>query len=851
MSIIYYWSSVVGSKQLLDKYSSTIEKILSGDYKEVNLEKLKGADIYSVRASRKARLLFATITHQGQKRLMLIAELPNHEYSKSILRLKKSQINFFIRNSAEKLTDTFESQPVEKIEGLEPQADKGRLIGAPLHHFNSFIELSKEQLGVMDCQLPQLLLGGPGSGKTAVQVAYLEKLCEQSPFHADAASAPRKILYVTQSKVLVDYVKKLCLSHPNLGNEVEAHIDFLSYKEFIEKHFSAEVKDKSLVGLTDFVGWFDKIFIPKERLKRRAIKTKSLPQIAARDAYQDLRIISAYGDKYLSAGQTQTLLSDKSSRALVFSAYQSYSAYLDQNKQYDLSFMMPKTERLYETCLLDEAQDLSLGQVMMLASSCQDNIVIASDNRQSLTHSWSNRELLVQLFREKHRTLTTTELSSLFRCPSNILDVANAVINLKCDYAGGFSDKKADGPVAAAPSCEGIEGAVKLITNDESDLYDSCQTFSKRADFAIITHTSFVEDAKRLFNTQLVFSFSASKGLEFNHILLYRPFDSGSFSTIHRALMSGADKCQSGAASASASSAAAHRPKDHNISGKFIPEFNMIFTAVTRAMRSLIIYQPDNHDTRLFVEKLRSGISAEQAPAPDEPESSLADWEHRAKDLYVRGLTKEAQAILQQYFKGDAAVLARVRGAAKEDEPPTSVDLSPTGILFNPRDKKQTLSAKADERILRSLLSRLSNRRKKISRDELEQLLFEARDTHALLFKYFIQTFGGKKRTDPKSLLAYLLEDNVSREAMLLMLREKSSSLMAVIAKPESFSMYKVSGRVIQSALLDCKIFTLDLLLQMISTAPEVAELLSQPDAVNVWTKKETQLKFFHNLMSS
>jgi hypothetical protein len=89
----------------------------------------------------------------------------------------------------------------------------------PVHLLNKFIVFDEQQTDVLQCELPLIVIGSAGSGKTSVTLEKLKEL-------------KGRILYISLSSHLVHHSQKLYFSF-NYCNEKQ-DIDFLSFKEFLE-----------------------------------------------------------------------------------------------------------------------------------------------------------------------------------------------------------------------------------------------------------------------------------------------------------------------------------------------------------------------------------------------------------------------------------------------------------------------------------------------------------------------------------------------------------------------------------------------------------------------------------------
>ncbi|MBA2711869.1 MAG: hypothetical protein H0U57_14925 [Tatlockia sp.] len=82
-SKIFFWDGLFDPNDLAQHYEPIVEKLLEGNYQGLDLEKLDGYNVYSVRVNSSDRLLFTTITVNHMPYLLLLDEVLNHDYAKS------------------------------------------------------------------------------------------------------------------------------------------------------------------------------------------------------------------------------------------------------------------------------------------------------------------------------------------------------------------------------------------------------------------------------------------------------------------------------------------------------------------------------------------------------------------------------------------------------------------------------------------------------------------------------------------------------------------------------------------------------------------------------------------------
>src|SRR3990167_10872461 len=96
---ILYWQGIVDPHNLHEKYSHQIKRLLAGEYAELNLEKLRGCHVYSIRINQADRLLLTTIEIDGVNCLLILEEVLNHDYHRSRMLQPKTLKNYLELNA--------------------------------------------------------------------------------------------------------------------------------------------------------------------------------------------------------------------------------------------------------------------------------------------------------------------------------------------------------------------------------------------------------------------------------------------------------------------------------------------------------------------------------------------------------------------------------------------------------------------------------------------------------------------------------------------------------------------------------------------------------------------------------
>jgi hypothetical protein len=664
---IYYWQGVLGAEENLEAYHDAIDKLLSGNYQaaDLDLKKLEHHRVFSVRVNQSDRLLFTTIQVEGKPYLLLLEVILNHDYQKSRF-LKPGVLRQYLEHHETELTQkiidekSFIATDVKPELGAENDSSDNAPSCFPVNFYDQkFIVLNSEQQGVLTAPLPVVVSGGPGSGKSCVAISLLEQ-CQQTQVTDEAGP----ILYVTQSGRLAHSMQRIWDDLPRTSDMLKS-VQFKTYAQPLQE-IAPQIAGLKIVGDADFQAWLKDHINAQKTLRKTAAAPLPDEDFFNQEAliYQEVRLMSGFSpDEYRLLGQKQCHFHEGIEKEWLLKAFEAYQRYLQANNLVHPAFYAVKAEAQYDCIVVDEAQDLSTNQLLtLLELATNSQTCFLMDSHQSLFDNKSQRPVLLDKLHEKNYTLSHITLPFSYRCPPNITEVANEVINLKTRLTGGLVDKFEARKIEHNQH-HANAGNVRWFNQFSNEENAHFVNMATSTNVAIVTPLQFKEEARELFKTPLVFTPEEIKGLEYQTIIAYRPYDIPVYEEANKIL-----------AQTEASTSSKHRAKKGQGNDKFGPPFNKIFTAFTRAMRDLIIYQPHSHAIEEIVKSLKANMN--KTPAPDLSSSSsalassAADWHKEAARQEEMGNTEQAKAIrsekLGETNKTQEPLKGKGKGKAKK-----------------------------------------------------------------------------------------------------------------------------------------------------------------------------------------
>ena len=673
MAKVYFWRDLIGHETKFFPYKAKIQQLLAGDYSSLSLEKLKipsKTPIYSIRINKEHRLLFTT--YQGK--LCLLDVVLNHDYHKSPFLRTRGILNAFLDKHHESLTrattppwaltenekDDFVN--VKSVSGLNITAEDSEF--AALDYYQSrLIEFSTVQNELLSVALPLVVSGPAGSGKSCTALSILSNHVQR--YLGDDEAFP--ILYMSRSRHLVADIRRIW-QEKNPFEFRDGVVLFKTYDELLDEQMPEGFR---LATPEVFHSWHKEYLAHSKKLSKTAMAFSCVPLESTKDLWREFRIISGGFSKeeYLALGEGQSGVSDKGARELIFKSYCSYIDYLSSHHLIESELYSLKAS-LYKLVVVDEAQDLSYGQLLGLSRLAGRNSVFLLGEHQILFDGLSRQAYLQRLFHQLGMAINLRQLQATYRCSPAVLAVANSLIRAKYCATGGAADKGEVAELASSEEASARENQAIWFDSKNKIELSRLKEQASHGQLAVVAwSTEAIREAHETLGTPLVFTPSEIKGLEYPTVVIWQPLSGRECEDACEKLR---DLPASVAAFASASTG--HLPKKGHGNTASLPYFNELITAVTRAQNTLIIVQElSNHAVRPLINVLAAAIPSmyqalnTKSPGGRTPISSSSSsseegltgfgatttgryssadyWETEASKLITGGLERQAKDI--------------------------------------------------------------------------------------------------------------------------------------------------------------------------------------------------------------
>ncbi|MDX2303361.1 MAG: 3'-5' exonuclease [Microscillaceae bacterium] len=597
------------------QFNKVLDFLKAGDFKSADVKKMVNTGFYRAKLDDTNRLLFKYTQIEGKKYLLLMEVILNHAYEKSrFLNGVQLDENKLQRIDHEKMLDEADAAPVSYVNPRQKH----------FHILDKILSFDTIQEEVFQLPSPLIIIGSAGSGKTALTLEKMKTL-------------PGKILYTTLSAFLVENSHNLYYA---LGYENEKQeVDFMSFNEFLS---SIEVPQGKEIDYRAFEQWIWRF--------KQSHKIKDAYKV-----YEEFKgvITGAIVDKphlskedYLNLGVKQSIFLD-AERPAIYDLFTRYVDFLNEGAYYDSNMLahqyLSKVKKQYDFIVIDEVQDITNIQLYLILNTLlyPGNFILCGDSNQ-IVHpnffSWSNIKSL--FYKQDLQGNIIRVLATNYRNTPEVTQIANQLLLVKNARFGSI-DKES---TYLVKSNSKHKGEVKFYENKPKVKQDLNQRTRRSAKFAVVVMRNEEKDeARKFFESPLLFSIHEVKGLEYENVILYNIISN--YEKEFRELTVGVRK-----EDLKTDNIEYARSKDK--SDKSLDEYkfyvNSLYVAMTRAVKNLYVIEAQKKHALLDLLELTN--FSEQVEFKEQ-NSSAEEWQREAHRLEMQGKTEQAQSIRQQILQ--------------------------------------------------------------------------------------------------------------------------------------------------------------------------------------------------------
>lgn len=628
------------------QYQKLIGFLEKDDFYSADVKKLPEHDLYRAKLDDSNRLLFKIVTFGGARYALILEAVRNHAYDKSKFlrgtRIDESKIPLFEASHIER-------EPLLSLIYVNPS-------GTRFHLLDKVISFDPMQQEIYHHPAPLIIIGPAGSGKTVLTLEKMKRVHGQ-------------VLYVTLSPYLADNSRNIYYAHHYENDDQE--ISFLSFREFLE---TMRVPEGREITYSIFAKWV--IRFPRQQRVSDAHRL-----------YEEFRgvITGSMIDKpwlspedYLNLGVRQSIYLNNE-RELVYTLFEKYLAFLKENRYYDPNILahnyLKHARQTYDFIVVDEVQDITNIQLQLILRSLKktDHFILCGDSNQ-IVHpnffSWSNVKSMLYNAESLEIQKVTRILVSNFRNSTAVTDLANRILRIKQKRFGSI-DRESNYLMKSESENPGEIVFMRDTDRAKQELNQKTRRSTKFA--VLVMREEEKADARRFFDSPLLFSIKEAKGLEYENVILLN-FISNERTSFLEILNGVSREDLSG-------DLEYMRARDKTDKSLEVYKFfvNSLYVAVTRAVQRIYMIERDTGHPligMLGIENARDKVAVEVK------QSTLEEWQAEAHRLELQGRQEQADEIRREILKAQPVpwdictsgkvteLLARARDAKEISQKP-------------------------------------------------------------------------------------------------------------------------------------------------------------------------------------
>jgi len=602
-------------KSVEKAFPKTLQQLQSGDFNSADVRKMIHTGYYRARLNIRDRLLFSVVQFKGEKFLLLLEIIKDHNYARSR----------FLRGVAIPDDDTLlpVADPVIESKGQAPELLYLNSNNRSVHLLNKFISFDEIQQSVLFLPAPLIIIGAAGSGKTAL---VLEKL----------KTLPGNVAYISLSKFLVENAARLYYAN-GYDNE-QQEVEFLSLNDYLA---SWETLQGSEVHFRTFEPWFAR--------HAQALKINEPYRVfeefkgVITGSPTDMAWLTI--EAYLSLGVKQSIFNQEE-RQKLYPLFQKYIQWLKENNLYDSNIIcfdyLEKIKPQYDYIMVDEVQDITNIQLKCILQSLtrKANFILTGDSNQ-IVHpnffSWSKVKTYFHQSGDAGKQVSI--LQTNYRNSQQVVRLSNNLLKIKNRRFGSI-DRESNYLVNTISQ---ENGEVLLYTDEDKKKIELNRLTQDSTLFAVIvTDNIYKEEARKFFKTPLVFSIQEAKGLEYENVILVN------FVSRHdaefREIISGVSVDDLKHEALQYNRAQSKDDKDAEIYKFYV---NSLYVAITRAIKNIYLFEKQINHPALELLQIRESGKGIQVK---EVKSTREEWLEEARRLEEQGKFEQAEQIRAKYL---------------------------------------------------------------------------------------------------------------------------------------------------------------------------------------------------------
>jgi hypothetical protein len=450
------------------------------------------------------------------------------------------------------------------------------------------------------------------------------------------------LAYISLSSFLVQNAQNLYYSGAYENEHQE--LDFLSFRDYLSTLRIPEGKE---IDFKAFEGFYNR-YRSQTKVKDPYMLFEEFKGVIT-GSVTDKPYLSL--EEYLALGVKQSVFTAEQ-RPEVYELFRKYLLFMQTEGYYDANILshayLELAKPMYDYVIVDEVQDLTNIQLKVILASLKNPVgfLFCGDANQ-IVHpnffSWS--ALKTMFYKSELSTDIIRILHTNYRNAVRVTELANNLLRIK-NLRFGSIDKESTHLIN---SVSGKEGTIEFLEDKPQVKGDLNRKTQHSTHFAVLVMTNDDKaEARKFFQTPLIFSIQEAKGLEYENIILLN------FITNHekefRVISEGIDPEDLTGDLVYAR----NRNKEDRALDTYKFYINSLYVAITRAVQNLYIVEGATKHSLL---RLLGLVKVAEKSALQEAKSSLDDWKTEARRLELQGKKEQSDAIRKIIAKQENKVV--------------------------------------------------------------------------------------------------------------------------------------------------------------------------------------------------
>lgn len=443
-------------------------------------------------------------------------------------------------------------------------------------------------------------------------------------------SLPGSVLYCTLSNFLVENSRNIYYNFRYENNQQD--VSFLSFQEYLSTLAVPSGKEITFRAFDQWISRYKQSHKIKDSYKLYEEFKGVLTGAVVEQPYLSR-------EEYFALGIRQSVYTVEE-RKTIYDLFEKYLQFLPESGYYDSNLVaydyLKKVQPTYDFVVVDEVQDITNVQLSLILKSLHEpvNFLLCGDSNQIVhpnSFSWSNVKTM--FYHQELKGKLTRVLATNYRNTPEVTHLSNQLLRVKNTRFGSI-DKES---TYLVNSVAANEGSVEFYQDTGKIKQELNRKTSQSARFAVLVmRQEDKEEARKHFQTPLLFSVQEAKGLEYENIILYNFISNNEREFLNICEGVNPEDLQGELAYA--------RAKDKSDKSLEIYKFyiNSLYVAITRAVKNLYVIEQRTKHRLLALLEL---TDFKQDVKLQEQQSSQEEWQKEARRLELQGKEEQAEAI--------------------------------------------------------------------------------------------------------------------------------------------------------------------------------------------------------------